>query len=97
MACTVAECDAILAACRENNLRCDITYTQRERVCNVEMKRIIDSGALGRVLRIQNTQVVPDGMKTTPHGSCKRKTGHPPGPWDPQPRPDPVADRARGC
>ncbi|MBX3178130.1 MAG: Gfo/Idh/MocA family oxidoreductase [Candidatus Hydrogenedentes bacterium] len=66
MACTVAECDAILAACREINLRCDITYTQRERVCNVEMKRIIDSGALGRVLRIQNTQVVPDGMKTTP-------------------------------
>lgn len=66
MACSTAECDAILAACAERGLRCDITYTQRQRVVNTEMKRIIDSGELGRVLRIHNTQVVPDGMKTTP-------------------------------
>lgn len=66
MACTVAECDAILGACAERGLRCDITYTQRQRVVNTEMKRLIDEGELGRVLRIHNTQVVPDGMKTTP-------------------------------
>ena len=66
MACSVAECDAILAACKENNVRCDITYTQRQRVCNMEMKRLIDSGALGKTLHIHNMQVVPDGMKTTP-------------------------------
>lgn len=66
MACTVGECDAILAACEARKLRCDITYTQRERVCNTGMKQIIDSGALGRVLRIHNMQVVPDGMKSTP-------------------------------
>ena len=66
MACSVAECDAILAACAENNVRCDITYTQRQRVCNVEMKRLLDSGALGKALHIHNMQVVPDGMKTTP-------------------------------
>jgi len=66
MACTVAECDAILDVCLEGRLRCDITYTQRQRVVNTEMKRLIDEGALGRVLHIHNMQVVPDGMKTTP-------------------------------
>lgn len=66
MACTVAECDAILAACTERRLRCDITYTQRERICNTEMKALIDGGTLGKVLRIHNSQVVPDGMTSTP-------------------------------
>ncbi len=66
MACSAAECDAILAACTASNLRCDITYTQRDRVCNTEMKRIIDSGTLGKVRHIHNVQVVPDGMKSTP-------------------------------
>jgi predicted dehydrogenase len=66
MACTVAECDAILAACGRNGLRCDITYTQRERVVNVEMKRIIDGGTLGKVLHLHNSQVVPNGMQSTP-------------------------------
>lgn len=66
MACTVAECDAILAACKANNLRCDITYTQRHRVCNTEMKRLIDEGSLGKVRHIHNVQVVPDGMESTP-------------------------------
>ena len=73
MACTVAECDAILAACAEHNLRCDITYTQRQRIVNTEMKRLIDGGTLGRVLRIHNTQVVPDGMKTTPPWQLKKE------------------------
>lgn len=66
MACTTADCDAILAACATHNVRCDITYTQRQRIVNTEMKRLIEGGTLGRVLRIHNTQVVPDGMKTTP-------------------------------
>ncbi|MCF6285741.1 MAG: Gfo/Idh/MocA family oxidoreductase [Candidatus Hydrogenedentes bacterium] len=66
MACTTAECDAILAVCKERQLRCDITYTQRDRICNTEMKRLIDEGTLGKVRHIHNVQVVPDGMKTTP-------------------------------
>jgi len=66
MACTVAECDAILKACKAGRLRCDITYTQRDRICNTEMKRLIDEGTLGKVRHIHNTQVVPDGMKSTP-------------------------------
>lgn len=66
MACSTAECDAILSVCKEKQLRCDITYTQRQRVCNTEMKAIIDSGEFGKVLHIRNMQVVADGMKTTP-------------------------------
>ena len=66
MACTTAECDAILSVCKEQQLRCDITYTQRQRVCNTEMKGIIDSGEFGKVCHIRNMQVVADGMKTNP-------------------------------
>jgi UDP-N-acetyl-2-amino-2-deoxyglucuronate dehydrogenase len=73
MACTAAECDAILAACAERKLRCDITYTQRQRVVNTEMKRLIDEGSLGRVLHIHNTQVVPEGMKTTPPWQLRKE------------------------
>jgi len=73
MACSVRECDAIIAACREQGLRCDITYTQRARICNLEMKRLIDDGRMGAVLHIHNSQVVPDGMKTTPAWQLKKE------------------------
>jgi predicted dehydrogenase len=73
MACTVAECDAILSECTANKLRCDITYTQRHRICNTEMRRLIDEGAMGKVLRIHNVQVVPDGMKTTPKWQLEKE------------------------
>ncbi|GMW00623.1 MAG: oxidoreductase [Candidatus Hydrogenedentota bacterium] len=66
MACTVRECDAILAECKARSLRCDITYTQRERICNIETKRLIESGELGRLRYMHNVQIVPDGMKSTP-------------------------------
>ncbi len=66
MACSTAECDAIISACASRGLRCEITYTQRERVCNVETKRLIDSGEYGRVLHMHNVQVVPDGMNVSP-------------------------------
>jgi UDP-N-acetyl-2-amino-2-deoxyglucuronate dehydrogenase len=66
MATTTAACDAILAACNERGLRCEVTYTQRERTCNIETKRLLESGELGRILTMHNVQVVPNGMKTTP-------------------------------
>ena len=66
MATTTAACDAILDACHERGLRCDISYTQRERTCNLETKRLLESGELGRILTMHNVQVVPNGMATTP-------------------------------
>ena len=66
MATTVEDCDAILSACAKHNVRCDITYTQRERICNIETKRLIESGELGRLHYMHNIQVVPNGMETSP-------------------------------
>ncbi len=66
MATTVEACDAILEACTRNKVRCEITFSQRQRICNIETKRILDSGEIGRMCHMRNVQVVPDGMKTTP-------------------------------
>ncbi|MFP4500719.1 MAG: Gfo/Idh/MocA family protein [Candidatus Hydrogenedentota bacterium] len=66
MATTTAGCDAILDACKANGLRCEITYTQRERICNIETKRLIESGELGALCTMHNIQVVPGGMESTP-------------------------------
>ncbi len=72
MATTVAACDAILEACVEHGLRCEVMYTQRNRVCNVATKRLLDSGELGKVLHMHNVQVVPEGMKTVPRWQLDR-------------------------
>lgn len=66
MATTVEECDAILKVCAERGLRCDITFTQRERTCNLQTKRLFDSGQLGRMRCLHNVQIVPNGMETVP-------------------------------
>lgn len=66
MATTLEACDAILAAAEERTLRVEITYTQRERICNIETKRLLDTKALGALRHMRNTQVVPNGMATTP-------------------------------
>jgi predicted dehydrogenase len=66
MATTTAACDAILDACKTRGLRCEITYTQRERTCNIETRRLLQSGELGRMLTMHNVHVVPNGMATTP-------------------------------
>lgn len=66
MATTTAQCDAILAACVSKGLRCEITFTQRERVCNIETKRLLDAGALGALQTMHNVQTVPNGMASVP-------------------------------
>ena len=73
MATTAAACDAILAACLARGLRCDIMFSQRARVCNVEMKRLLDTGELGGLRYLHNMQVVPDGMQTTPKWQLERE------------------------
>jgi len=65
-ATTTAGCDAILDACRKNKVRCEITYTQRERVCNIETKRLLDQGSLGPLRTLHNVQTVPKGMAAVP-------------------------------
>ena len=66
MACTVADCDAILAACKASKVRCSIGFTQRTRICNIKAKQIIDQGQIGRVQQIASMQVNAGGVGTLP-------------------------------
>ena len=66
MACTVAECDAILAACEKAGVFCSIAFTQRTRCCNVVAKQLIDEGAIGRIRQIQELALVPTGLAGLP-------------------------------
>jgi len=66
MACTVAECDAINAACKEAGVWCAIAFTQRYRNCNITAKRLIDEGRIGRVLQIQEYALNATGLVGLP-------------------------------
>ncbi|HOW69437.1 MAG TPA: Gfo/Idh/MocA family oxidoreductase [Phycisphaerae bacterium] len=66
MACTVAECDAILDACRKNNVHSSIAFTQRMRICNMRAKRIIADDRIGGIQQIASTQLNGGGVGTLP-------------------------------
>ena len=66
MACSVEECDTILAACKEKNLKCTIAFSQRTRVCNAKVKELLNTGKLGKVRQIRCYQTVPGGMANLP-------------------------------
>jgi predicted dehydrogenase len=63
MACTLAECDAILSACKDSGAQCAVMFTQRFRTCPLETKKLLDSDKMGRVLHMRSTQLVPNGME----------------------------------
>ena len=66
MACSVEDCDAILAACRARNLRSSVTFTQRYRIGFAQALEALGRGELGRVLEIRTWQLVPEGMGVVP-------------------------------
>jgi predicted dehydrogenase len=66
MACSVAECDHILAACKAKDLKCSIGFSQRTRTCNLKAKEILESGQLGKIQQIRTYQTVPGGMPNLP-------------------------------
>jgi predicted dehydrogenase len=66
MACTVEECDSIIEACEERNLKCSIGFSQRTRVCNKKAKDLLDSGKIGKIQQIRTYQTVPGGMPNLP-------------------------------
>ena len=73
MACTVEDCDRILALCRSKQLKCAVTFTHRARVGSMKAKELLDSGVLGRVLHIRSYQVVPDGVRVVPGWQLERQ------------------------
>lgn len=66
MATSVADCDAILEACRQHRVKCSVTFTQRNRVGFAKAKELLDSGRLGKVVEIRSFQIVPNGMNVVP-------------------------------
>ena len=66
MACTVEDCDAIIAACEKSGLCCSIGFTQRSRKCNIKAKEIIDSDRLGQIRQMIEWQYLPGGLEAFP-------------------------------
>lgn len=66
MACSVADCDAILAACDAAGVFSSISFSQRSRKCCRRAKELIDDGAIGRVRQFQSFALVPTGLDGLP-------------------------------
>lgn len=66
MACSVADCDAILHACKRAGVWCSIAFTQRTRNCNIKAKQLIDEGALGRIRHIEEMALNATGLVGLP-------------------------------
>lgn len=66
MACTVADCDAIIEACKKANVQCSIAFTQRNRKCNIRAKQLIDEGAIGRIRHIEEVSLNATGLVGLP-------------------------------
>lgn len=66
MACTVADCDAILNMCRSAGVYCSISFSQRTRKCNVKAKQLIDDGVIGKIRQFQSFALCPTGLGGLP-------------------------------
>ena len=66
MACTVAECDEVIAACRDAGVQCSVAFTQRHRKCNLRAKALLDSGQLGRVRQVMEWEFFTGGAAAFP-------------------------------
>jgi predicted dehydrogenase len=53
MAVTVADCDAILAACRSSGVRLTVNFVTRFRDAPLAMKRLVDEDAIGDIRMIE--------------------------------------------
>lgn len=66
MACRVADCDAILAACKAAGVSVSVAFSHRHRKCNVEAKRLIDEGRIGRIVQIYERSLLATGLEGLP-------------------------------
>jgi len=66
MACSVADCDAIIDACEKNGVKCTIAFSQRTRKTPRKAKGLIDEGAIGRIQQMHTTALVPIGLSGLP-------------------------------
>ncbi|MDR3724629.1 MAG: Gfo/Idh/MocA family oxidoreductase [Terracidiphilus sp.] len=66
MATTVEACDRILNAAHGSHVKVMIMFGQRFRVCNLEAKRLVREGAIGKPLMIQEQQLASGGLAALP-------------------------------
>ena len=66
MACSVADCDAVIEACDAAGVLCSVAFTQRSRKCNILAKQMIDAGRIGRIQQIMEWQFLPGGLAAFP-------------------------------
>ena len=75
MARTVAECDEIIAACKQAGVKLSVAQTQRHRMCNFTAQEMIASGKLGKVLQIRSTNMNPETKSTVPRWNLAPEHG----------------------
>ncbi|HZY62652.1 MAG TPA: Gfo/Idh/MocA family oxidoreductase [Edaphobacter sp.] len=63
MATSVEECDRILEAARAAKVKVMIMFGQRFRICNMEARRLVREGAIGRVRMIQEQILATGGLR----------------------------------
>ncbi len=66
MATSVAECDRILDAVKSAQVKLMIMFGQRFRICNMEARRIVQSGAIGKVKMIFELILAGGGLQSLP-------------------------------
>jgi len=75
MADSVAECDDILAAQRENGVQLLVAHTQRYFASTIAAKKIIDSGELGQIVFATDTWYKSFGLEGRPAWFLDRARG----------------------
>ena len=71
MATSVAECDLILSAAKTAQVKLMIMFGQRFRTCNVVARRLVQSGAIGKVKMIFELILASGGLKSLPPWQSK--------------------------
>jgi predicted dehydrogenase len=66
MATSVEECDRILEAARISRVKVMIMFGQRFRICNMEARRLVREGAIGKVRMIQEQILASGGLAALP-------------------------------
>jgi len=72
MACSVADCDAIIEACQGAGVSCSIAFTQRSRKCNIRAQELIAAGRIGRIRQIMDWQLLAGGLAAFPQWQSDR-------------------------
>ncbi len=66
MATSVEECDRILEAARASGAKVMIMFGQRFRICNIEARRLVREGMIGKVRMIQEQILASGGLASLP-------------------------------